>query len=221
MRPANLFLAFMLFFGALAVAETAQNIIDQVQVNLQKAPWEATVVGRVEMPGGSQQTAEFMLFVRPGGRQIERIEFKRPASLEGNFVVITDREVWNYLYLTNQLVIQPRAGAKVSGLGVNLTQLGDFSALTDKMVLKLAGTGKTPEGPAWLIQGTAKDPGNLGFKRIEIVILQKGPRPLTIRVLSTSGKSLASLNWRAFKRVSLSAQDLEAYPLDAQVIHKN
>lgn len=212
-------LAFGLPLSAFSLAQTVADISKQVQANLEKGPWEATVVGKIQLPDGSTQDADFKLQVIPGKDQLTRVDFKKPGSLEGNFVVISDKEVWNYLFLTNQVIIQSRAKAKVEGLGINLTSMGDFADLTDKVVSKLAGEEKTPDGPAWKIVGTPKD-NTLGYASMEILVLKSDPRPVSITLKDSSGKAVADLDIKDFKRSSLTAKILKKYPADAEVVKK-
>ncbi|AWR87819.1 outer membrane lipoprotein carrier protein LolA [Meiothermus taiwanensis] len=204
----------------LAMAQNITEITRQVQANLERSPWEATITGRVQLPDGSTQEADFRLQVIPGKEQLARVEFKKPAALEGNFVVISDKEVWNYLFLTNQLIIQPRAKARIEGLGVNLTSLGDFQELTQQVTLRLLGEQNTPAGPAWRIAGTPKD-ASLGFASMEILVLKSDPRPLSITLRDSSNKVLADLNLTNFRRANLTPQALRKRPADAEVLRRN
>jgi len=213
-------LAIAVLCLGLAVAQSVAEITRQVQANLERAPWEATVVGRVQLPDGSNQDAEFRLQVIPGKEQLARVEFKKPAALEGNFVVISDKEVWNYLFLTNQLIIQPRAKARIEGLGFNLTDLGDFQELTERLTLRLLGEQNTPAGAAWRIQGTPKE-ASLGFASMEILVLKSDPRPLTITLRDSNNKVLAELSLNNFRRTSLTPQALRKRPADAEVLRRN
>ncbi|MGK0619445.1 outer membrane lipoprotein carrier protein LolA [Meiothermus cerbereus] len=204
----------------LAMAQSVAEITRQVQANLERAPWEAIVTGKVQLPDGSNQDAEFRLQVIPGKEQLARVEFKKPAALEGNFVVISDKEVWNYLFLTNQLIIQPRAKARIEGLGFNLTDLGDFQELTERLTLRLLGEQNTPAGAAWRIQGTPKE-ASLGFASMEILVLKSDPRPLTITLRDSNNKVLAELSLNNFRRTSLTPQALRKRPADAEVLRRN
>ncbi|MFX4880107.1 hypothetical protein ABTC00_19535, partial [Acinetobacter baumannii] len=75
------------------MAQSIAEITRQVQANMERSPWEATVTGKVQLPDGSTQEADFRLQVIPGKEQLARVEFRKPAALEGNFVVISDKEV--------------------------------------------------------------------------------------------------------------------------------
>ena len=212
-------ISYLLLAIGLVSAQSAADITKQVQANLEKSPWEANIVGKLQLPDGSSQEADFQIKVLPGKDQLARVEFKKPASLEGNFVLISDKEVWNYLFLTNQLIITPRAKAKVEGLGVNLTALGDFEELTKKMDVKVLGEEKTDEGPAWKLVGSAKDT-SVGFDKMEMLVLKADPRPLQVRVKDKDGRLLAELNFKSFKRANLTAKMLKKYPADAEVVRK-
>ncbi|MCS7059509.1 MAG: outer membrane lipoprotein carrier protein LolA [Meiothermus sp.] len=210
-------LAVAVFLG-LAMAQTIAEITRQVQANLERSPWEATLTGRVQMPDGSTQEAEFRLQVIP--RELARVEFKKPAALEGNFVVISEKEVWNYLFLTNQLIIQPRAKARVEGLGVNLTDLSDLEQLTERVTLRLLGEQNTPAGAAWRIGGVPKD-ASLGFASMELLVLKADPRPLYVTLRDANNRVLAELGFSGFRRTNLTPQALRKRPADAEVIRRN
>lgn len=213
-------LAIAVLSLGLVVAQSVAEITRQVQTNMDRSPWEATITGKIQLPDGSNQDAEFRLQVIPGKEQLARVEFKKPAALEGNFVVISDKEVWNYLFLTNQLIIQPRAKARIEGLGFNLTDLGDFQELTERLTLRLLGEQNTPAGAAWRIQGTPKD-ASLGFASMEILVLKSDPRPLAITLRDSSNKLLADLSFNNFRRANLTAQALRKRPADAEVLRRN
>jgi len=213
-------LAIAVLCLGLAMAQSVAEIARQVQTNMDRSPWEAIITGKIQLPDGSSQEAEFKLQVIPGKEQLARVEFKKPAALEGNFVVISDKEVWNYLFLTNQLIIQPRAKARIEGLGFNLTDLGDFQELTERLTLRLLGEQNTPAGAAWRIQGTPKD-ASLGFASMEILVLKFDPRPLAITLRDSSNKLLADLSFNNFRRANLTAQALRKRPADAEVLRRN
>ena len=217
-----LLLAISYQLSAIGFAQTVADITKQVQANLEKSPWEANILGKVQLPDGSSQDADFRLQVIPGktpAEQIARVDFKKPSALEGNFVLISDKEVWNYLFLTNQVIIQPRAKAKVEGLGVNLTSLGDFSDLTAKVVARLVGETQTADGPAWRISGTPKDT-TVGYASMEILVLKSDPRPIAITLKDSSGKVVADLSIKDFKRLNVTVKTLKKYPADAEVVKK-
>jgi outer membrane lipoprotein-sorting protein len=212
--------ALLLLLGMVS-AQTGTGLADitrQVKTNLEKSPWEASMVGKIQLPDGTVQDADFKIQVIPQDSLV-RAEFKKPNALEGNFVIVSAKEVWNYLFLTNQLIIQPRAKAKVEGLGINLTNLGDFDGLTEGLATKLTGEETTPEGPVWKILGTAKNQTQ-GYATMELKVLKSDPRPTSIVLKDQAGKVVASFSLKDFKRPNLTAKVLKKYPSDAEVIKK-
>jgi len=210
----------VLFSLGLVAAQSVADITRQVQTNMNRSPWEATITGKIQLPDGSSQNAEFRLQVIPGRDPLARVEFKKPAALEGNFVVISDKEVWNYLFLTNQVIIQPRARARVEGLGLNLTDLGDFNQLTERVALRLLGEQNTPAGVVWRIAGTPKD-ASLGFANMEILVLKSDPRPIAITLRDSNNQVVASISFSNFRRANLTPQTLRKRPADAEVLRRN
>jgi len=200
---------------ALAWAQSVPQILDLVEKNLAE-PWQALVQGEIQGPGG-RETLQARVYALPK-EKLYRIEFLKPGSLEGNFTVVTEKEVWNYLYLTNQLVISPKEKAQVQGLGFSPQGLGDLKALSERVNLRLAGEERLPEGVAWKLVGEAKE--GQGFARLELYVLKADPRPLRFLFLDEGGKVLADLKVVEFKRASLTPAQLKRYPKDAQVVRR-
>ncbi|WP_243093919.1 outer membrane lipoprotein carrier protein LolA [Thermus thalpophilus] len=207
-------LGLALFLG-LAWAQSVSQILDLVEKNLSE-PWQALVQGEIQGPGG-REALQARVYALPKER-LFRIEFLKPGSLEGNFTVVTEKEVWNYLYLTNQLVISPKEKAQVQGLGFSPQGLGDLKALSERVSLHLAGEERLPEGVAWKLVGEAKE--GQGFARLELYVLKADPRPVRFLFLDEGGKVLADLRVVEFKRASLSPAQLKRYPKDAQVVRR-
>ncbi len=205
----------LLALGVLALAQSAAEILDRVEKNLQD-PWQAVVQGQVQGPSGPEEFRA-RVYALPK-ENLFRIEFLKPGSLEGNFTVVTEKEVWNYLYLTNQLVVSPKEKAQVQGLGFSPQGLGDLKALGERVSLRLAGEERLPEGVAWRLLGTAKE--GQGFASLELYVLKADPRPLRFLFRDEAGKALADLRVVEFRRTPLRAQDLKRYPKDAQVVRR-
>ncbi len=212
-RQEILWLGVLLF--PLALAQTAAEILDRVEKNLSE-PWQAVVQGTLQGPSG-QEELRARVFAIPK-ENLFRIEFLKPASLEGNFTVITEKEVWNYLYLTNQLIVAPKERAQVQGLGFSPQGLGDLKALTERVTLRLSGEERLPEGAAWKLVGRAKE--GQGFAEMELYVLKADPRPLRFVFKDEAGKVLADLRVVEFKRTSLTPAQLRRYPKDAQVVRR-
>ena len=199
----------------LTLAQSVAEILELVEKNL-ASPWQAVVQGQVQGPSGTENL-QARVYALPK-ENLYRIEFLKPGSLEGNFTVVTEKEVWNYRYLTNQLIISPKETAQVQGLGFSPQGLGDLKALSERVSLRLAGEERLPEGPAWRLVGQAKE--GQGFARLELYILKADPRPLRFLFLDEAGKVLADLKVVEFKRASLTPSQLKRYPKDAQVVRR-
>jgi outer membrane lipoprotein-sorting protein len=199
----------------LALAQSVEEILDRVERNLTE-PWQAVVRGTFQGPSGPEELEARVYAIPKEG--LFRIEFLKPASLEGNFTVITAKEVWNYLYLTNQLLISPREKAQVQGLGFSPQAFGDLKSLAKEVNLRLAGEERLPEGVAWKLLGQAK--GNQGFAQLELYVLKADPRPLRFLFRDEGGKVLADLRVVAFQRANLTPAALKRYPKDAQVVRR-
>ncbi|MGC8903749.1 outer membrane lipoprotein carrier protein LolA [Thermus sp.] len=212
-RPEILWLCVLLF--PLALAQTVAEILDRVEKNLSE-PWQAVVQGTLQGPSGKEELRA-QVFAIPK-ENLFRIEFLKPASLEGNFTVITEKEVWNYLYLTNQLVIAPKEKTQVQGLGFSPQGLGDLKALTERVSLRLWGEERLPEGAAWRLVGRAKE--GQGFAEMELYVLKADPRPIRFVFKDEAGKVLAELKVAEFKRANLAPAQLKRYPKDAQVVRR-
>jgi len=208
-------LALLPLLFALALTQSATEILDRVEKNLQD-PWQAVVQGLVQGPSG-QEELRARVFALPK-ENLFRIEFQKPGSLEGNFTVITEKEVWNYLYLTNQLIISPKEKAQVQGLGFSPQGLGDLKGLSERVALRVVGEERLPEGVAWKLLGQAKE--GQGFASLELYILKSDPRPVRFVFRDEAGKVLADLKVVEFKRAALRVQDLKRYPKDAQVVRR-
>ncbi|WP_018460886.1 outer membrane lipoprotein carrier protein LolA [Thermus oshimai] len=206
---------WLLVLSALAWAQNPEAILEAVTKNL-STPWQAEVQGQIQGPSGEETLRARVYAVPQEG--VYRIEFLKPGSLEGNFTVVTEKEVWNYLYLTNQLIIAPKEKAQVQNLGFSPQAFGDLKALSEKVAFTLEGEEALPEGVAWRLRGRAKE--RLGFKEVVLYVLKSDPRPLRFLFRDEGGKTLADLRVVNFKKTPLRAQDLKRYPKDAQVVRR-
>jgi len=205
----------LFLFLAPALAQSVEEILDRVEKNLAE-PWQAVVRGTFQGPSGPEEL-EARVYAIPK-EDLFRMEFLKPASLEGNFTVITAKEVWNYLYLTNQLLISPREKAQVQGLGFSPQAFGDLRALAKEASLRLAGEERLPEGVAWKLLGQTR--GNQGFAQVELYVLKADPRPVRFLFRDEGGRVLGDLRVVAFQRARLTPSALKRYPKDAQVVRR-
>ena len=221
LRPALVALGASLALTLIGIGlaqSNAAEIINQVGSNLEKSPWQATVLGKFKADGNTTEI-EADLQVISGPDATMRIDFKKPAPVAGNFSVLTRKEAWNFLFVTNQIVIEPRAGAKLSTLVQTVSGLGDVGSLDEDINFKLDGEEATADGVAWKLTGTPKKSGQ-AFASAEVLILKSDPRILSLSLKDAGGKVTGTLDIRNFKRAKLNAKDLTKYPSDATVVKK-
>ncbi|WP_457630768.1 outer membrane lipoprotein carrier protein LolA [Oceanithermus sp.] len=214
-------LAVLLLAGLPALAVSATELFDQVNADLSSGPWRARLVGQIASPGGGLQEADLIIKALPAEEMV-RIEFQKPDALADNYVVITPEKVYNYLFLTNQVVVYPRARARIEGLGFDLSRMSDLRQLGEKGEV---GWGEPEETtlagrPAWHVVGRAADPDAAGFARVEVWISRKPARLLRSAFYAAGGEVLSDLSWVEFAHVELGRDDLLDFPPDAEWIEK-
>jgi hypothetical protein len=217
---------WLLALGLLAAlpawAVGADELFERVAGVLEQGPWQARMVGRIVTPNGDVQEADLIVKTLPA-EKIVRIEFQKPDALADNYVVITPEKVYNYLFLTNQVVVYPRAKARIEGLGFDLSRMGDLRELGEKgEVVWDAPQATTHDGqPAWHVVGRSADPDAAGFARVEVWIAKEPARPLRTVFYGPSGQVLSDLAWVRWERTRFSRDDLVAFPPDAEWIEKD
>ncbi|HGY09235.1 MAG TPA: outer membrane lipoprotein carrier protein LolA [Oceanithermus profundus] len=211
----------LVLLGLPAFALSATELFDQVAQVLEQAPWEARLQGRIVTPNGDAQEADLIVKSLPE-KPIVRIEFQQPDALADNYVVITPDKVYNYLFLTNQVVVYPREKARIEGLGFDLSRMGDLRKLGEEGEVVWGEPEKTTfeKRPAWHLVGRAPDPDASGFARVEVWIDREKKRPLRTVFYDAEGKPLSELTWTAFKTAGFSKDDLVTFPPDAEWIEK-
>ncbi len=214
-------LVALLVLGLVALALSPTEVLSNVEAYLKRAPWQARVVGQVRTPDGTLQKIDFLLKVLPEG-DLTRIEFFAPDSVADNVVLITPKKVYNYLFLTNQLVVYPRKKARIEGLGLSLAGVSGLRGMAEdeRVRWRLVGEKTTPAGPVYVLEGTPRDPEEAGFGRMEVWVLKSVPRPYRIRVWNAQGELVLDVSWVSFARVPLKRQAFFDFPPDAEVIEK-
>ena len=204
-----------------ALAISVDVLFDRVAAVLEEGPWQARMVGRIITPNGDVQAADLIVKAHPKS-EIVRIEFQKPDALADNYVVITPEKVYNYLFLTNQVVIYPRERARIEGLGFDLSRMGDLRSLGERGEITWGAPEEvTYKGvPAWYVGGRAADPDSAGFARVEVWIAKKPARPLRTAFFNAAGDTLSDLEWTEFKRADFGREDLVSFPPDAEIIEK-
>lgn len=197
--------------------------VQQVLANVERAQagWRdvsAVVAGTITGLDGSNTDLELEIEAIPAER-LSRIFFVRPDSLADNYTVIDHDTVYNYLALTNQVVIQTveQAAREQGGQAFDLS---DLQALVPESRFErtLAGRENTPAGPAFLLEARALDPAAEGLSRIIVWILDQSWRPHRVQLLDERGGTLADITVRSWRTgVGLQPARLRTFPADAQV----
>jgi len=211
----------LLLVGLPVLALSTQELFDRLSVELEEGPWQARLVGKIAGPGGEAQEADLIIKTLPA-QNIVRIEFQKPDALADNYVVITPEKVYNYLFLTNQVVVYPRAKARIEGLGFDLSRMGDLRQLDEENEInwQKPKTATVKGRPAWYVAGRASEPDAAGFARVEIWISKQPLRLLRTAFYATSGETLSDLEWVSFSRREFTKEDLLDFPPDAEWIEK-
>ena len=199
----------------------ASELFDQVNSELEKGPWQARLVGKIVGPGGEEQEADLIIKALPA-EKVVRIEFQKPDALADNYVVITPEKVYNYLFLTNQVIVYPREKARIEGLGFDLSRMGDLRELGEKGEVSWSKPKETTfKGrSAWYVTGNAADPATAGYARIEVWVAKKPVEILRTVFYSSSQIILSDLEWVSFEHVNFPKNELVSFPPDAEWIEK-
>ena len=177
----------------------------------------AVVAGTITGADGSNTDLELEIQAIPAER-LTRILFLRPDGLADNYTVIDNDTVYNYLALTNQVVIQTveQAAREQGGQAFDLS---DLQALVPehRFERSLAGAENTPAGRAFRIEARALNPAAEGLGKIIVWILDQSWRPHRVQLLDERGGTLADITVRAWRTgVGLQPARLRTFPADAQ-----
>lgn len=213
-------LALMVFasLGA-AFAQSASEVVAKVQAT-QKSLKDVSfkVSGTATLDAGAQKL-DFDVQAIPS-QNVARINFNAPDALADNVVVVDNKKVRNYLYLTNQITEQDAArSASAGGFDFDFSQLADATTLlTSRYDVKLLETQTQNGTKVYLLEGTSK---NGATERQRLWITEQGWRPVRSQVLNGAGKVISDLNITNYKTNSgLTAARLRALPKDAEVIRR-
>lgn len=214
-KTATLLLALLTL--ATAQTMTPSAVLKLTQENLDKAPWQAVLVGQATLQGDTREV-DITIRALPSADSSMRFDIRKPLAFQDNFTVLNSKQVMDYYSISNQIVIQPRAKAKLNDMIDRISHLGYLTTLQDDFDLKTVADINTPAGAAWLVSGTPKK-ANLGYTAIEITIARTNPHPLNL-TFKDGSKTVGTLEFRDFKRSSFALKSLTSYPSDAQVVKK-
>lgn len=207
--------------AALLTTATAQSmtpaaVLKLTQDNMDKAPWQARLVGQSTLQGDTKDV-DITIRAMPSAGGM-RFDIAKPLAFQDNFTVLDSKQVMDYYSISNQVIIQPRSKAKLNDMIDRVSHLGHLTTLSDDFDLKSVSDVNTPAGAAWLLTGTPKK-ANLGYTAIEVTIAKTNPHPLSL-TFKDGSKTAGTLEFRDFKRSAVTLKNLMAYPADAQVVKK-
>ena len=207
--------------SSLAHAQTADDILTKLAATQNAAKdLSFRVTGSAQLDSGSQKVDLKVQTIPASG--LARVVFNAPDALADNVVIVDNKEVRNYLYLTNQVTVtslNKMAGGQDLG-GLDLSQLSNLvSALKSRYDLKVVGSTGSAGNRLYQLQADPKTGIQDGKTRIYVT--ENGWRPTRFVVLNAGGKTVADLNVSEYKaNTGLSAAKLKQLPKDAEVIRQ-
>lgn len=212
-------LPLTLLFAAtsLAQAQSAQDIINKVDAT-QKAAKDVSfrLSGNATFES-SLQKIDLTIKSIPA-QNLARIQFVAPDALADNIVVADNKEVRQYMFLTNQITVTAlgKAASNAGFSNFDLTQLSNTSSILSKYNVKLLGTTGSAGSRVFQLEATAKDGGT---DKARVWITEAGWRPNRIQLVDKGGKTVADMTISNYKTNSgLSAATLRNLPKDAQIV---
>lgn len=214
-----------LLAGAVASAQepTADQIISGMQETLD-ATSDASFLVTGQMLGSDGTVYQLELEVEAMPQEgLLRLFIIQPDALADNFIIVTPEELYNYNYLTNQIVVydadDPQAYGPLAGDSEGSFELTlDLASLFAGWQTEVVGTVDTDNGPATELELTNLDPG-ANIASATVVALQDGWFPQRIDLRTSGGEPMLSIELdQVVFDSGLSADDLLWYPPDAEVI---
>jgi outer membrane lipoprotein-sorting protein len=155
---------------------------------------------------------------------LTRIKFNKPDELADNFVIIDKDKISNYLFLTNQVTVQVRKGnASIGGVNLDINQFNDPTQAfpKDKINFKPVTEDDTPDGKAWLLEGTPKPGADLEFSSFKAWVIQKDVRVYRLQYFNSKKVLQLDVKIPEYKtNIGLKPATLRAVPKDAEIIKK-
>ncbi len=222
-------IALLTGLAALTVTAFAQNApsIDDLIKRLDAAQkttkdFKAKIVGTVEQDKTKLKIEAAISSVLD--KKLTRIEFVAPDALADNILIVDNQNVYNYLFLTNQVTIsKSTTGTEVGGFNFNPSQLNDFNATFPKADLNFEAVkaDTTPIGKAWLVEATPKKKGDFEYSRIKVWVLDNPARVYRFQSFDEKNTMQFDIQIPEWKtNLSLKIADLCKLPRDAEIIKK-
>jgi outer membrane lipoprotein-sorting protein len=219
-------LAGIATFATLALAQNAPSVDDLIKrlESAQKATkdFRSKIVGSVEQDGKPIKIEANITGIVD--KKLSRIEFVAPDTLADNILIVDNQNIFNYLFLTNQVTVsKSSSGTEVGGFNFNPNQLNDFDTAFPRADLDFAAVkaDNTSFGKAWLVEATPKKKGDLEYSRVKIWVLDNPTR--VARFQSFDQKNALQIDvqipeWRVNQNLKIA--DLCKLPKDAELIRK-
>lgn len=219
---AGLLLVGLMPSAALAQPESAE-VLQALQDTLYTtADVSFLATGQLRAADGTTYPLEIEVEALPQ-EQLLRLFILQPDALADNFIIVTPDDLYNYNYLTNQIVVydsaDPQAYGPLAGdadMSFELTL--DLGELFQGWDAQVTGEADTPGGPAWQLELTNVD-ANANIASATILVLQDSSFPQQLSVVTSAGEPMLSIETSMVEfNTGLSSDDLMWYPPDAELI---
>ncbi|MFN3267077.1 MAG: outer membrane lipoprotein carrier protein LolA [Deinococcales bacterium] len=220
------FLAGLAAFATLALAQAAPTVDDLIK-RLEAAQkttkdFRSKITGSVEQDGKPIKIEATIAGIVD--KKLSRIEFLAPDTLADNILIVDNQNVFNYLFLTNQVTIsKSSSGTEVGGFNFNPNQLNDFDTAFPRANLNFAPVKAENSnfGKTWLVEATPKKKGDFEYAKVRIWVLDSPARVVRFQSFDEKGASQIDIQIPEWKtNQNLKIADLCKLPKDAEIIRK-
>lgn len=222
-RAAALLLAVALLPLAAAESPDPDTVISGLQQTLDSTT-DASFLVTGELLGGDGTVYRLELEVEAMPQeQLLRIFIIQPDALADNFIIVTPEDLYNYNYLTNQVVLyradDPNAYGPLAGDAEGSFQLTlDLAELFSGWDATVSGEVTTPLGAAVQLELSNSD-RDANIAAATVTALEGDWWPQEIELFTAAGDKLLRIELSEVQTdTGLSEDDLLWYPPDAELI---
>lgn len=222
-RAAALLLAVALLPLAAAESPDPDTVISGLQQTLDTTT-DASFLVTGELLGGDGTVYRLELEVEAMPQeQLLRIFIIQPDALADNFIIVTPEDLYNYNYLTNQVVLyradDPNAYGPLAGDAEGSFQLTlDLAELFSGWDATVSGEVTTPLGAAVQLELSNSD-RDANIAAATVTALEGDWWPQEIELFTAAGDTLLRIELSEVQTdTGLSEDDLLWYPPDAELI---
>jgi len=222
-RAAALLLAVALLPLAAAESPDPDTVISGLQQTLDSTT-DASFLVTGELLGGDGTVYRLELEVEAMPQeQLLRIFIIQPDALADNFIIVTPEDLYNYNYLTNQVVLyradDPNAYGPLAGDAEGSFQLTlDLAELFSGWDATVSGEVTTPLGAAVQLELSNSD-RDANIAAATVTALEGDWWPQEIELFTAAGDTLLRIELSEVQTdTGLSEDDLLWYPPDAELI---